>query len=244
MPMAVFDIDGTLTRTTGIDDHCFLDAVQAVFGLTGIDDDWANYPHATDTGLLDHVPRRYLGRGPTAEEAARFQAYFLDLLRTQAAPAGRVQEVAGAGAVIAALRARGWIVALATGAWRESARIKLGAAGLDLEHLPAAFADDAAPRADISAFAIARGLGTTFDPRREPAAAFVSRVRAQAGGIVYVGDGVWDLRTSHDLGLGFVGVRVNDDPARLLAEGADPRHIVRDFTPAQRLVDLLAATAR
>lgn len=245
MPLMVFDIDGTLTQTTGLDDRCFIDTLDEVLGLRGVDPDWAHYPHATDSGLIHEITLRYRGSGPTAEEVAIFHARFCEKLREAAAVAGRIVAVPGAAALLAAIAGRsGWGAALATGAWRESARIKLAAAGLGVEGLPAAFADDAWARADIAAFAIGRALGRAFDPGREAARAFVDRVRPETDGIIYVGDGVWDLSTARTLGLGFIGVRVDGDPERLIAEGADPRAIVGHFEPLAAMMDRLHAAAR
>ncbi len=245
MPLIVFDIDGTLTQTTGLDDRCFIDTVGEVLGVRGVDPDWAHYPHATDSGLVHEISLRYRGSGPTAEEVANFHARFCERLREAAAVAGRIAVVPGAVALLAEIAGRsGWGAALATGAWRESARIKLAAAGLDVAGLPSAFADDAWARADIAAFAIGRALGAAFEPQRESARAFVDRVRNEADGIVYVGDGVWDLRTAQLLGLGFVGVRVAGDGERLVAQGADPRAIVSGFEPLAAMIERLTIAAR
>ena len=69
----VFDIDGTLTRSTGVDDECFVRAMRDEVGLSGFDCDWANYPHATDSGLTQEIVRRQTGREATAGEQARVQ---------------------------------------------------------------------------------------------------------------------------------------------------------------------------
>jgi len=44
MPLALFDIDGTLTASNAIDSICFEDAFRDVFGIK-IDTDWNAYEH-------------------------------------------------------------------------------------------------------------------------------------------------------------------------------------------------------
>ena len=50
----------------------------------------------------------------------------------------------------------GWTVAIATGCWQVSARFKMAAAGIPVEGLPAAFADDGPSRESIVRMAIER----------------------------------------------------------------------------------------
>lgn len=168
--MAVFDIDGTLTRTTDVDDTCFVRALREIFALADFDTDWANYPHATDEGLLHEIVTRRRGHAPTPDERAAMRARFFDLLAARRDDGASYQPAPGAAAFVAALRRAGWAVALATGAWRASARIKLEAAGLGAwlgdgpESLPLATADDHVSRAGIVRRAIARALARAAAP--------------------------------------------------------------------------------
>lgn len=66
MKLVIFDIDGTLTRTSGVDDACFIPTLAEFFGTTDFDTDWSRYPHVTDSGILDRLSRRFRGRGPSA----------------------------------------------------------------------------------------------------------------------------------------------------------------------------------
>jgi phosphoglycolate phosphatase-like HAD superfamily hydrolase len=231
MPLVIFDIDGTLTETTGLDDSAFVAAAAAALGIDprGIDTDWSHYPHATDGSLLEEIARRATGQPPTAEQTARARAEFFGALRAAAA-AGAIRPVAGARELLAALDARGWRTALATGAWRESAVVKLKAAGLWNPGRAFAHADDAHSRAEITRAAAARAGGWGLED--EPT----------GPGTVYVGDGVWDAETSLGLGLGFVGVRVRGDDARLRAAGATV--VARDYVETEAMLALLASGAR
>lgn len=233
MALVVFDIDGTLTRSTGVDDECFVRALRDEVGLSGFDCDWANYPHATDSGLTQEIVRRQAGREATAGEQARVQRRMVELLRRVAdREPERFAMVAGATALMRRLsEKRGWAVSIATGAWKASAMIKLRTAGVDAGGYAAAFADDAISRQDITLTSVGRALGV-------PASRGVLRTaRERWGAVVYVGDGVWDARTSRELGIGFVGVRVEGDFERLRAEGAT--RLLRDYEDLDAAVAMI-----
>jgi phosphoglycolate phosphatase-like HAD superfamily hydrolase len=92
-------------------------------------------------------------------------------------------------------------------AWECSARFKLANGDLHFPCIPAAFSDCAHSREAIMQASATR------------AAEFYSRPAFDD--VVYVGDGLWDARASHNLGFSFVGI--SRDPAkveRLYAEGA------------------------
>jgi len=44
MHLVMFDIDGTLTQTTKVDEECFVRSFKDVFGFADIDTDWSHYP--------------------------------------------------------------------------------------------------------------------------------------------------------------------------------------------------------
>ena len=73
-----------------------------------------------------------------------------------------LQQIAGANAFLAQLLARDWRIALCTGAWGDSARLKLSRAGLPSD-LPLASCDDDTSREAILTRGIALAGGTTDD---------------------------------------------------------------------------------
>jgi phosphoglycolate phosphatase-like HAD superfamily hydrolase len=237
MALVVFDIDGTLTRSTGVDDECFVRAMREVVGLSGFDCDWGNYPHATDSGLTQEIVRRHGGREVTAGEQARVQRRMVELLREVAErEPGRFAMVAGAQELMRRLAdRRGWGVSIATGAWKASATIKLRTAGLDASGYAAAYADDGVSRQEITLTSIGRALGVASGRGA------LQSARERWGAVVYVGDGVWDARTSRELGIGFVGVRVEGDFERLRAEGAG--RLLRDYEDVDGAVAMIQRAA-
>lgn len=95
-------------------------------------------------------------------------------------------------------------IALATGAWRDSARLKMASAGLCYEDYSAASSDDALERESIISLSMQRATDRY----------------GGFGSVVYVGDGVWDARACRCVGIPFIGVATDGQAARLTAEGA------------------------
>ena len=129
--LAVFDIDGTLTDTNDVDDECYLQAVAEVLLLDREALEWSAAPHVTDSALLRWLADQHSRPVEESHETA-VVTRFLELLDQQrAANPGRFAAIPGAQAVRAELERREWNVALATGAWEPSARLKLDAIGFD-----------------------------------------------------------------------------------------------------------------
>ncbi len=224
--MAVFDIDGTLTDTTALDDRCYVAALHELFGLPGEPAayDWATCRDVSDSGALVEVLRDRRGQGPTPAERTAFERRFLSLLRLEIeADPDVARAIRGARELLAELAASpDWIVALATGGFEASARLKLGAA--DLEPPGVLVASDRLPsRVDIVRDAIARASSCAF------------------AGIVAIGDGVWDAKTAGELGLPFVGVGAGAHAEELTRLGA--RAVVTDFGDPIASERLLRETA-
>jgi phosphoglycolate phosphatase-like HAD superfamily hydrolase len=203
--LAIFDVDGTLTRTQAVDGRCFVEAIALELAIAGVATDWSAYAHTTDLGVAGEIVARHTGRAATAGELARVRARFARLL----AAAARVDrsafdEVPGAAELIRSLRASDrWEVAIATGGWRACARVKLRAARIDVRGVAAAFAEDGPARAAIVRAALARAGGA-----------------ARFARIVCVGDAVWDVRAARELGLPFLGVATKGSARALRTEGA------------------------
>src|SRR6266478_863226 len=170
MNLAVFDIDGKRIDINAVDNECFL----ASLGTSADATHWGDYPHHTDRGLTHEFLRRKLSRDPLEEEIAHHRTAFIEALRERVAT---LEEICGAKAFIEFLRERGWEIALATGAWSESALLKLRAAGFP-PTLPLACCDGWASREEIVLGAIA---GRDYHR------------------IVVFGDGWWDVRTARNL---------------------------------------------
>jgi FMN phosphatase YigB (HAD superfamily) len=125
MHAAIFDIDGTLLDSYGIDNSMYAEAIRAALGQVAIRDSWARYTRVTDTGALADI---CADNGITYDAGvsnAVMNVYF-GMLRSLMATKGPYQEMPGALQYLTALRNRPDVrVAYATGGWRATAEHKL-----------------------------------------------------------------------------------------------------------------------
>jgi phosphoglycolate phosphatase-like HAD superfamily hydrolase len=225
MKLVIFDIDGTLTQTSRVDEICFARAFAETHGARIIADHWINCPHVSDSGVTRHLFQHHFGRDPHDHESSALKKRLVDLLeehleldRSYFAEIPRAAETFNH-----LVESRGWMKALATGCWRPSAEMKLRAARINYQGVPGGFAEDGVARETIVGSAI-------------------SRSRAHYGRenfdrIVSVGDGVWDVRTAARLGLAFIGIASGARAETLREAGA--KHIIPDFEDADRFFECL-----
>jgi phosphoglycolate phosphatase-like HAD superfamily hydrolase len=209
--LAIFDIDGTLTDTNGVDDDCYRAAVADALDIDPGVYDWAKAAHITDAGIFQWVAGE-LGRpAPSSAETDRAIATLGEQLAAvcEREP-HRFAEIAGARAALSAMQAEGWCVAVATGCWGVSARLKLRAAGIEVPGEVVACADDAIARADIVQLAQRRAerhYDRTFDR------------------VVSLGDGPWDVRAAIELNMPFIGMGGRESELRELGAST----VLRDY---------------
>ncbi|MFQ5351379.1 MAG: HAD family hydrolase, partial [Thermoanaerobaculia bacterium] len=79
MYLAIFDLDGTLADTLGVDHRCFIEAFRLEHGIRFAAADWATYRHTTDSGITPEVLERHLARPPTEVEVAGHKRRFIEL---------------------------------------------------------------------------------------------------------------------------------------------------------------------
>src|SRR5882724_11636271 len=204
MHLVMFYIDGTLTETMKVDEECFVRSFEDVFGFADIDTDWSHYPRTTDSGIFHNVFTARIGRSPTAQEVSQFRKHFIQLLAA-ASSQSPFAPVAGADRLLSRLAQGGsHRVSLATGGWRDSARLKMASAGMCFDDHPAASADDALDRESIiriSKQRAAERYGESFDCT------------------VYVGDGVWDARACRSVGIPFIGIGTGESSDTIVRGG-------------------------
>jgi len=196
MKYIIFDIDGTLTDTTAIDDHCYTQAIEEVFNFRDFSTEYGDYQHTTDSGIIDQLFNERLGRSFSEEERDRFILHFCKLLEQEyEKQPGCILEINKAGRVLEALcREKDISVGLATGGWRESAEFKLRCAGINTERCTAAsFAQDAMARHEI--------IGHTIRKMN-----LQHGLEMELSNIIYIGDGNWDYLATRELGIQFIGI--------------------------------------
>jgi phosphoglycolate phosphatase-like HAD superfamily hydrolase len=208
MHLIMFDLDGTLVDSNAIDAECYLQALVDVFGfeLERIDRNWANYPHVTDAGILHSLCHKELDRQPHPIELSSYRQRFLELLELAICDRP-LQQIDGARNILECLNAdANYAIALATGAWQQTALFKLDRAELAGIISPIACSDDAHARVDI--------MQCAFDRART----FYRQSEFET--VTYIGDGIWDGVASRNLDYQFIGIGTGDRAAALLDTGA------------------------
>lgn len=216
--LVIFDVDGTLCDTVGVDDQCFCVAASAMLGLEVELSTWEGSPHISDLGIVEWLWERHLGRLPVRQEVEAFVARFEAALghELRCAPE-RFSALAGAPQILGPLQEEGWRFVFATGGWRKTALLKLQAAGFSVAPLLAS-SDDSHDRTEIFRLAETRAVAMGESPNRT----------------VLVGDGIWDVRVAARLGWAFVGVGRGQRAVRLREEGASV--VIPDFTDREMVL--------
>lgn len=208
----MFDVDGTLVQSFEFDEACFIAAVKSVLG-DNLDTQWHLYPHVTDSGILDHHLKRVGLMHQRDQWHKKVKQAFInnisDHLSQQPA-----QEVAGAGKLISHLKSMPNVsLSIATGGWGETARLKLASAGIDIEGIPLASANDHVDRAEIMRCALNKA-GVSLQALKS---------------VTYVGDAQWDIDTCKRLKW----------PLILVGERAVHNKRVANFDELAEFMDLL-----
>ena len=213
------------TNTNSVDDGCFVKALSEAHAITGINTDWATYPHTTDSGITLQIFREKFGRAPEDVELEKFKSCFVNMLTEEYySNSSSFTEIPGASVALTRLkREYDWAVAIATGCWRESALLKLRAAKIDIDGIPAAFAEDGLSREEILKAAVSESL----EQHRQ----------SNFAKTVSIGDGLWDVRTARRLNFAFLGVGCGETATILDRAGA--KHVIGDFADYSRLVSFL-----
>lgn len=225
MNLAIFDIDGTLTETNAVDDLCFVQALDNTHAITQINTNWEEYQYVTDSGIMFQIFHERLGRPPDESELIDFKSSLVELLELQRSKDPCLfNEITGASQALTRLNEEPeWTLALATGCWRESAEFKLKAAGIQANHLPAAFAEHGLSRETILQTAVLHAQQLYSQSHFER--------------IVSVGDALWDLQAACNLGLPFLGVAKGERRLRLQQSGAT--HVLEGYSDYGQLISCL-----
>ena len=224
MKLAIFDIDGTLSNTSSVDNECFVKAF-IESGIEGINTNWDQYAHTCDSGITLQVFQERFGRGPDETELRKLKSCFVDLLHQRyQLSSSEFAEIAGASIALQRLKQEpGWAIAIATGCWRDSALLKLKAANIQVDKITAAYAEDGISREQILQAAVSKALSQERQDSFEE--------------VVSLGDGVWDVRAAARLGFAFLGVGNGKSAVKLRQAGAG--HVVKDFADYVELIRLL-----
>lgn len=166
--LVLFDIDGTLLRTERVGVAAMLRAFTEIHGERGFSFEGIEIAGALDGLLFERIMTHH--GLPAHDEAHRhFQQVYRNELARALTP-DRVRQMPGAADLAQRLAARGAATGLLTGNYRETALIKIRAAGYDERHFPfGAFGADGPSRRHLTPVAIACAAahhGRSFEPAR------------------------------------------------------------------------------
>ena len=187
MKAIVFDVDGTLIESMSIDSELYFSSINSVLGPVNIREDLSDYDNVTDSGILAQLIDDN-GFSSEDEVAESIQAIFVESLRKHIQMVGPFPAIEGAIQMVDKVRhSANTRIAIATGAWRRSALLKLESTGFNIDGIPVATCDNSPSRIEIMRTALSR-IGNDFES------------------VTYFGDAEWDRQACQNLGWNFVAV--------------------------------------
>lgn len=221
--LAIFDIDGTLTKTNQIDHICYINTVQHFIDKSFKSFDAESFTHFTDSSILIELYERFLDRQPSPSEEQAFKTHYFQALRDNLSHSPHYfQAIDGATEIMHAF-SEDWAVALATGCWTESAHIKLEGGRVNIGTHPLATASDAITRQDIMLTAVERSKQLHQVEHFEH--------------VVYIGDGLWDKTSCASISMPFVGM--DADNHHYTTGKLGDFHLLSNYTDQDRVFQLL-----
>lgn len=204
--LIIFDIDGTLLYSNKIDSQCFAQAYQMVYKEPFPTIDWSKYPHVTDDTIFKTVIQEHFNRIPSEEEIDSYRDVFVSLIvEKRKTHPKEFLEVPNSRATIERLLADDdYEVGIATGGWNKPAHVKLAHIGIPTENIMIKCADGCPTREDIVSHVLNQAKARNLNIDKT----------------VYVGDAAWDVRTTRNLNMPFIGIRREGDHQKLLDLGA------------------------
>lgn len=213
MQNLMFDIDGTLVNSFGFDEACYVASVEEVLGIT-IETDWHNYPHVTDSGILRETKRRFNVSVALEDLESQVKPIFIKKVAQHLHQNG-LAEIPGASEFLRLVVSDSHTsVAIATGGWRETAELKLDAAGIDFGSISIASSNDHHSRIEIMKSA-AQSFGQTRSETRP----------------TYFGDAVWDRLACESLDYNFI----------LVGDRTSHVNNIKDFSDTALVYEMLAS---
>ncbi len=209
----MFDIDGTLVNSYKFDEQCYLKAAEIILGIN-ISSNWSEYKHATDAGILDEVIDKYGIIGDKKQIQQNFRKVFIDLIEEYIRNnPNSINEIDGAAYFIQYLcKNENYKVAIATGGWEETAKLKLRAAGINVDGCAFASSSDHHSRVNIM---------NAAESKTEGHIPFKSKT--------YFGDASWDKEASEFLNYRFI----------LVGNRFKYKYQIQDFKDIEYITEML-----
>ncbi|MCX7735514.1 MAG: HAD family hydrolase [Candidatus Kapabacteria bacterium] len=200
MKLIIFDIDGTLLNTTSIDDGCLLRTFKDLYSIIITEDEWVelkNQTTGTDIELSRLIFKTKFNRDPDSKEIEKIKKHFHQLLIFSfESQKEAFTEIQGAKEIFNDLINKDdFVVGISTGSWKLSAMIKLRKINIIPNGIPFSHADKFSSRIDIV-------KDTIYQAK-------LKHKTDKFDKIFYVGDGIWDFKTTKEIGIDFIGIDSN-----------------------------------
>lgn len=220
--LIIFDIDGTITDTTEVDDFCFKKTFKLLYNIDLGAIDWSAFSHATDWGLSMGIIKKHFNIELSNNERRKIEKHFIEILQQELSEnPKKFTEIPGSVNFIQSLIKNGQPIAIATGAWKHSALLKLKKVNLDIKGIPFANSDDFFSREMITESVIKKAEDL-YDKRFKK--------------IVYFGDGVWDFKTTKSLGIQLIGV---DFHSNNKLKNLGVKNIIQDYGNYNKVLEIV-----
>ncbi|HXI84743.1 MAG TPA: HAD hydrolase-like protein [Verrucomicrobiae bacterium] len=216
--LIVFDVDGTLVGGEPTDWASFEGAFEETAGFALDSAFWESLEEVTAQAVVHQALKDSSPEKKAHMVHAVRDGYLRRLRAAHENDSSSFPALEGALALLEELKKQGVAFAIGTGDWFETSTFKLGASGIRLDSIPMVTSSDFYTRGDIIAGAAAKA-GRRLQET------------------VYVGDGLWDLRTCQKLGIPFIGVGRRKEKL----EHAGATYTLPDLSPASfwRVMDTI-----
>ncbi len=221
--LVIFDIDGTLLYSNAVDSKAFATTFQNFYNRPIPSIDWKLYPHVTDTSIFDTMIQNEFGRKPDKEEVNAFRTQFVDLIKEKRLSNPEFfLEVDGAKAIIDKLHTLDeYEIGIGTGGWMAPATVKLKHININAKNMFMSFADGHVAREEILQHSIDQAVAKCGHFKK----------------IVYFGDAKWDVETTRNMNMDFIGVRLKGDKEKLEDLGA--QHVIENYLDVEGVLEAI-----
>ncbi len=213
MSLIIFDVDATLVYSDKLDSKAFAQTYEDIYSVPFPSIDWSTYPHVTDDTIFKTVIQQHFQRSVTEMERSQFKAAFLaTIIENRKLRPTEYKMVPGAKAIMELLiNDADYTVGIATGGWKDPAVMKLDFVNIPTAPLLISGADGKTTRHEII----------------EEVVTQAKEIKASFDRIIYVGDAIWDVKTTRDMQIPLIGIRLKGDREVLQKEGV--RHVVKNY---------------
>ena len=228
MKYIIFDIDGTLTDTTDIDDKCYIESFENLFNVSIKEIKWSQLKNVTDWGIAEELISIKLKKNSSQSDIETLKNLFLNKIKDEfRINKSNFTEIKGANSFYNLVRSEPQLkIGIATGGWEETANFKLNAIGINPIDVCYSNSSRFKKREDITLDVISQLNSKHADKPDE---------------IIYFGDGEWDYKTCNKLNIRFIGID-NKNNSKLSNLGAE--EVYQNYKTPRKIMNSIKSSSR